>query len=218
MENVDDETTAMAQAMGFSNFGAQNASNKRRKFNPRADAVVASSSSTSAIPSRRDAVSELVGSGSNALPLGVRIQNDEEINLDSDQEDGVINPKTGNGVEGDYDNDDPEPQYLDASYPPVPASVDLEEVQSKIDAIVGSSAQGLQAESSSYEAIGIPGSRGGQGGRQANRGHGRDMGKEWWEDYYDPSSNVNPWERLERFKGLETRGSWMAWEEAKAQA
>jgi len=31
----------------------------------------------------------------------------------------------------------------------------------------------------------------------------------WWEGYYDPSFNVNPWEKLERERGLRAVGSWL---------
>lgn len=46
---------------------------------------------------------------------------------------------------------------------------------------------------------------------QQHRGAGRHQGRErdWWTDYYDPSSNENPWELLERKGGLEPVGSWL---------
>jgi hypothetical protein len=37
-----------------------------------------------------------------------------------------------------------------------------------------------------------------------------DRSKQWWTDYYDRSSNENPWERLEKARGLEPVGSWIA--------
>ena len=30
----------------------------------------------------------------------------------------------------------------------------------------------------------------------------------WYLEYYDPSFNENPWERLEKEKGLDPLGSW----------
>ncbi|KAJ1338565.1 hypothetical protein MN608_01425 [Microdochium nivale] len=51
---------------------------------------------------------------------------------------------------------------------------------------------------------------GGRGGHQPK--------STWWTDYYDPSTNVNPWERLEQERGLQPRGPWMTWDEAKAKA
>lgn len=46
---------------------------------------------------------------------------------------------------------------------------------------------------------------------QQHRGAGRHQGRErdWWTNYYDPSSNENPWEILERKEGLEPVGSWL---------
>lgn len=31
----------------------------------------------------------------------------------------------------------------------------------------------------------------------------------WWEGYYDAQMNENPWEKLERERGLEPRGTWL---------
>ncbi|KAF3766263.1 hypothetical protein M406DRAFT_19912, partial [Cryphonectria parasitica EP155] len=31
----------------------------------------------------------------------------------------------------------------------------------------------------------------------------------WWEGYYDAKMNQNPWERLEKQRGLEPRGTWL---------
>ena len=68
------------------------------------------------------------------------------------------------------------------------------------------------------------GGRGGRGGRGSSRGSGRGgwqgggrgggepggSGSEpWWTDYYDPSSNENPWERLEQARGIEPVGTWL---------
>ncbi|OTB04900.1 hypothetical protein M426DRAFT_11258 [Hypoxylon sp. CI-4A] len=214
MEDEEDTTAAMAQAMGFSSFGAQNP-NKRRKFNPHADAVVATDA-TSAIPLREAA------SGSNATPLGVRIRNEDEVDLEEDEE---ASGASGNKAHGDVktqgqNDDDTAPQYQDTSRSPVYVPDDLsEDVQSRINAITGDpSSQYLGTQSSSFDATRGTGVRGSRGGYQANQWQGRDSGKNWWEDYYDPKSNVNPWEQLENTRGLEPRGSWMTWEEAKKRS
>jgi len=44
-------------------------------------------------------------------------------------------------------------------------------------------------------------SHGGRGGGSRN--------ERWYEDYYDPSFNYNPWEKIEKAKGLEPRGTWL---------
>ncbi|EKD17733.1 uncharacterized protein L3040_008080 [Drepanopeziza brunnea f. sp. 'multigermtubi'] len=42
--------------------------------------------------------------------------------------------------------------------------------------------------------------RGGRGGQREGR---------WYEEYYDPAFNTNPWEALEKAKGLKPVGSWL---------
>ena len=37
----------------------------------------------------------------------------------------------------------------------------------------------------------------GRGGGHSRQGT---TGKPWWDDYYDPAVNVNPWEKLEKEK------------------
>ncbi|EKJ69959.1 hypothetical protein NXS19_010555 [Fusarium pseudograminearum] len=38
----------------------------------------------------------------------------------------------------------------------------------------------------------------------------------WYIGYYDSLSNVNPWERIEKARGLTTRGTWASLEKANA--
>ncbi|KAL7624593.1 hypothetical protein AAE478_006160 [Parahypoxylon ruwenzoriense] len=110
MEDAEDATAAMAQAMGFSSFGTQNP-NKRRKFNAHADAVVASTSASTSVV--REAKS-----GSNTIPLGVRVRNEDEINLDSDGEEaGASNSEVRNHPGDNGDDGNPEQHNSDASYP-----------------------------------------------------------------------------------------------------
>ncbi|CAK7246420.1 MAG: hypothetical protein STHCBS139747_008051 [Sporothrix thermara] len=54
----------------------------------------------------------------------------------------------------------------------------------------------------------------GQGGRGPGRGHGHGHGhghqRDWWTGYYDPTSNENPWARVEAKLGLPAcAGSWL---------
>ncbi|KAI1475087.1 hypothetical protein F4774DRAFT_304093 [Daldinia eschscholtzii] len=211
MEETEDTAAAMAQAMGFSSFGAQN-SNKRRKFNPRADDAVVASTSTS-IPLHE------AKSGSNAIPLGVRTKNEDEINLDDEEEAVNVDSRTYDDLKGEGD-DEAGPQYLDTSRPPDTASVDpLNSSASHTN--IGATPGNYPGHAVGAQPLGIGrnggfASRGsGRGGYQAGQSHNREPGKPWWDDYYDPSSNTNPWEQLENTKGLGPRGSWMSWEEAK---
>ncbi|KAK4122864.1 hypothetical protein N657DRAFT_681819 [Parathielavia appendiculata] len=63
------------------------------------------------------------------------------------------------------------------------------------------------------------GGRGGArgGGRQAQGGGHNPL---WYVDYYDSSSNENPWEGMEKYKGLAPVGSWVPryWDTAAAAA
>ncbi|RYO85904.1 hypothetical protein DL766_003964 [Monosporascus sp. MC13-8B] len=213
----DAEAAAMAEAMGFSSFGAQKPS-KRRKFNPGADAVVASTSTaTSAASTSSNHVGGPLSSGSNSTPLGVRTQNNDEISLHLDDDDHDGDPAAGTGAAPHTAaEDDREPQYIDISRPPAPANAGPgDDVQTRIDSIVGVPyGQHFEMHTVPVYNQASRGGRGGRGGHQSARDRDGDKGK-WWEDYYDPSSNVNPWERLEHDRGLKPRGLWMSWEEAQ---
>ncbi|KAK1761068.1 hypothetical protein QBC47DRAFT_369002 [Echria macrotheca] len=75
---------------------------------------------------------------------------------------------------------------------------------------------GAGAEAGSEAGIGIATGpeirRGGGGGGNARGGHGHGHGQRnplWYTDYYDPTSNQNPWERLEQMRGLPAVGPWL---------
>ncbi|KAI1654236.1 hypothetical protein F4813DRAFT_217436 [Daldinia decipiens] len=212
MEETEDTTAAMAQAMGFSSFGAQ-PNPKRRKFNPRADAVVASTSAS--IPLH---ISE-AKSGSNAIPLGVRSKNKDEITLEDDKAASITDSRIHSPL-NDPGDDEPGPQYLDTSRPP-----DIALVGPTGDAVSDTTIDATPGEypghivgakpSAASTSGGFTSRDSGRGGYQARQSQGHEPGKKWWDDYYDPSSNTNPWERLEHIKVLGLRGSWMSWEAAK---
>ncbi|ORY56871.1 uncharacterized protein BCR38DRAFT_490319 [Pseudomassariella vexata] len=205
----------MAQAMGFSSFGMKGA--KRRKFNPHADDAVIDDGS--GLPLQQKSAS-----GSNNTPLGQRrvpaSSNDNEIALDDEDEDDVDEGRgscLGEGVDGA----DPGPQYIDTSRPATSRVPDAE--PSHIDSLTGTLT--LPPRPTEAQPVFLGGSsRGGgsfnttRGGRGAGHGRGhRDDGKPWWEDYYDPTFNVNPWDALEKKMGLEPRGPWLSWEESKGR-
>ncbi|KAI1761569.1 hypothetical protein GGR53DRAFT_20533 [Hypoxylon sp. FL1150] len=217
----DDTSAAMAQAMGFTSFGAQGNPSKRRKYNPHADdAVVATTAApnAAAVPETK--------TGSNATPLGVRTRNTDEIDLGEDEEEGLDAPVgqvpdrlEEGSAQGGTSSD---PQKTNRSRPQTIVLVD--DVQSQIDNIVRI-APPVPGEGSS-RSFGTGSRRGGHGNReryQINWQRGKELwdgkklpdGQKWWEDYYDPRSNVNPWESLEQKNGLEPRGLWMTWEESK---
>ena len=204
MEDAD--AAAMAEAMGFSSFGSQ-APNKRRKFNPATDAVVAGApTATSVAQASSRAVGGPMSSGSNSTPLGTRTHNKDEIALDlDDNHDGTESDSAGGAAVAPHvaHKDDPEPQSA-------------QDWQAKIDSIVGASdGRHPQLPARPVPGPSMQGSHGTRGGYQSGRGMGREPGKMWYEDYYDPSSLINPWERLEKAKGLESMGQFVSWEEAK---
>ncbi|KAK8025507.1 hypothetical protein PG990_003330 [Apiospora arundinis] len=186
----DEDAAAMAEAMGFSSFGGQNHPSKRRKYNARADAAfVVADGDESTLALHYDA-----GSGSNNTPLGERRQpkkqktNTDEIDIDDNDNDG------DQDAEGDGD------------------------VQSEIDAIVGD--HGLPKKP---VVSAVPAKRGGpaqSGSRHhggGGRGGDRESGQPWWDDYYDPAFNTNPWEKVEKKLGMEPRGTWLSYDESKTK-
>ncbi|KAH7320058.1 hypothetical protein B0I35DRAFT_478347 [Stachybotrys elegans] len=46
-------------------------------------------------------------------------------------------------------------------------------------------------------------------GAAEQRHFDRSTNDNWYEGYYDPSSNENPWERLEKSLGLQSKGTWI---------
>lgn len=182
----DDEAAAMAAAMGFSNFGMKesNRPSKKRRFNDgKADADAGTGANSMPLPPRTSAVQEM-------------IQTTDEIDL-GDDDDAEI---------GSGNQDQPPPPgaatQLPAAYglPPKPPGATSYEIP-----LVPP--PGLHGPS--YQA----GGRGGRGGRgptsRGGRGGGHSVNREWYLDYYDPSFNENPWERLEQSKGLTPLGSWL---------
>ncbi|KAK8130363.1 hypothetical protein PG999_002743 [Apiospora kogelbergensis] len=193
----DEDAAAMAEAMGFSSFGGQNHPSKRRKYNARADAAFDSNTNNeSTLALHYDA-----GSGSNNTPLGERRPqqpkpkkqktNANEIDLDDDDDDDD-DGQDGGEVDG---NDAVAAGDQDDAQDPTPQHITTsqppDQIQSGIDAIVA----------------GLP---------EAHVGGGRD-GDRWWDDYYDPAFNTNPWEKIEKKLGIEARGTWLSYDESKAK-
>ena len=148
------------------------------------------------------------------IPLGVRKQNGDEIDLDGDEDvEQITQPSTA------YDDDEFEPQHLDTSRPSAPIITEsTDSLQSQIDAIVGGSREAYIAPQLPPAFIASAGSSNpsGRSGRQRHMNRDSQSGTKWWEDYYDPAFITNPWDTLEKARGLEPRGLWISWEEAKA--
>ncbi|CZT45942.1 uncharacterized protein RSE6_06303 [Rhynchosporium secalis] len=78
---------------------------------------------------------------------------------------------------------------------------------------MGGSSRGARSGAGSYWG---GSSRGGssRGGGDSGRGGRNDR---WWVDYYDPGFNTNPWEVLDREKGLSSIGTWLEYPKGQAR-
>ncbi len=217
-EDFEDEGAAMAAAMGFSSFGSTERPNKKRRFNSHADAVVSGTlpAAPASLPAKPPP--SVRATGANNLPLHPRgpplsarghghptqggSGNADEIDLGEDDESGggadasADGPRDGTQEDGDARG----PQYIDTSREPG-AYEDF-----------GGSFEPQGQEWAGAGGPGAPG-RGGlrhRGGRGGGRGGYAAPGRsQWWLDYYDPTSNQNPWERLEQSRGIESKGTWL---------
>lgn len=226
-EDMDDDSAAMAAAMGFTGFGSQRPNNKR-KFNPHADAMADFSSGEPSAPAI---------TGANNAPLGQRRpmmnlpppssgagDNADEIDLadEGGDEDGARWRRRGGGSGGggdDVDGDGPGPQYIDASRPPrdilYPGASEETEMQARINALVASSANPPGAAASNPEPQ-RQRAQAGKGARwsgpHAHAHAAKAAGLPWWEGAWDPKlierMIENPWEKLEKLGGLEPRDTW----------
>ncbi|KAK7422854.1 hypothetical protein QQX98_001421 [Neonectria punicea] len=153
----DDDQALMAQALGFASFGAQGHPNKKRRYNPRADATL--------IARQRPSVT---GANSTALgPAPTTRSNADEIAIDEDGD-------------GDGGNAPAPAQVRPASLPQRPAAPS------------GGSASRDQAPFQSAPH------------RSQDPSHAP-----WYVGHYDPMSNENPWDRIEKTRGLSSVGSWV---------
>ncbi|KAF6844091.1 hypothetical protein CMUS01_01407 [Colletotrichum musicola] len=219
---IDPEMAAM---MGFSGFGTQPAA-KKRKYNHRADAVSSSAAATGA------------NQVALATRAPAPAANADEIDIDDD-DNAPAESNVGTAV-ADADADQEEggaSLYTDPAIAPALAHAQelIEELTTRggvgAAAQDAPSAQANLATSSSLprrpeaswgrEMGSAPtemptrnegshsGGRGG-GRHQHQQQRGANEGRPWWEGYYDHKSNENPWEKLERAAGIESRGTWVA--------
>lgn len=228
----DDEvmdSSAMAEAMGFSGFGMQRPPSKKRKFNPHADAAVSSAPANGQVAAST--------TGANMAPLGrrkMRLPPPSSTTADGTGVGAGVGTTDTDEIDlGDHDQvnpDGPDSRYMDTSRPArgyLPEELAEIEAQAKIDAILVSSSSSSGSGSGGIPGLparpppangeeGFVGYRGQKQHSQRGRGsnnklHRSDEGGKapWWEGYYDPKMNQNPWEALEKKMGLEPRGTWV---------
>jgi hypothetical protein len=112
----------------------------------------------------------------------------EEGNGAGEEQERVVSDRDGEGLKERVTDDAEEggddergPRYIDTSKSPL-RTAEEETSSAPLPGAIG---------------LGTVGRDGGSGERI------------WWTDYYDPSSNENPWELLEKARGLEPVGSWL---------
>ncbi|PQE28045.1 hypothetical protein CJF32_00005803 [Rutstroemia sp. NJR-2017a WRK4] len=229
LSDGDSDAVDMAALMGFSSFGSQNPPAKKRKFNPSTDAFV----SGEELEKIDRGGKKGQGSGGNNVPLGKmrtigvksERRNEEEIDLDDeDEETAVGGASLEEEGKREGEEDEEGPNYIDTSAPaPLEAQAQDQqpnpqhaEMQAKIDSILNSipPAQNVIAEVPNM--IPLPARPQFQGtqsmagsSRQGQRGPKGQRNDRWYEGYYDPSFNENPWARLEKEMGLQTKGIWV---------
>jgi len=170
----------------------------------------------------------IIGGGTAEAPRDKDIKktsaigNEDEIDLGDDEEpeDGpnYLDTSLPPPIEAS-ENDGP--QYLDSSRPPPASEDEAKEVQSRIDALLASldgpgelssATPPIPFSSASYKLPQRPPTGNTQyvapvasSSRPIQRGQ---KNEKWFIDYYDPTFNENPWERLEKQNGLEPLCKW----------
>lgn len=227
----DDESAAMAKAMGFSTFGTQGPS-KKRKFNPSTDAIV----DGQALKELDKGGKKGQGSGGNQIPLGrarvfgvAKTSNSDEIALDEndgdDEEPAIEASLPPPNLDADASEEE-EPQYVDTSLPPPDEAARA--AQERIDAILAQASdppdeiqQNISQSSQQNRGIGhlmaafketanlaVPSEAVSVTSSQRPRERGQ-KNELWYVGYYDPSFNENPWKKLEEAKGWSSSGTWV---------
>ncbi|KUI53166.1 hypothetical protein VP1G_00746 [Cytospora mali] len=216
----DLDSAAMAEAMGFTGFGMQR-SNKKRKFNPNADSSVDGSSGEPFTPAT---------TGANTAPLGRRRPmalpppasgvfegggNADEVDLDEGGNEDGARRRGGGGDDVVIVGDNPGPQYIDTSRDVLPKAMEGMEMQSRINAIVegnanpaGTTSNHQEPQYQQYQTD--KGTR--WSGPHAHAHAAKAAGLPWWEGAWDPKlidrMIENPWEKLEKQGGFDSRGTW----------
>lgn len=181
----------MAQFLGFSSFGAKDRPQKKRKYNAQADAIVGGQPS-----SRAKAANTNASTGANSTPLGAPPQptpsaNADEIGLDGEEGGGEETAPAASGGSGET------ARGLPAGLPVCPPGG----LPPHRTGIPERPAQG-------HHGGGV-GHHGQRHSHQSQRPQGSQQ-TPWYEGYYDSLSNANPWQKLERSLGLQSKGTWVS--------
>ncbi|KAK3683854.1 hypothetical protein B0T22DRAFT_443852 [Podospora appendiculata] len=194
-DDLDADAAAMAAAMGFNSFGAARPAKKRR-FNNDATASAAASTGANSLPLHprgTPASATATAAFSRQAQAAAAKDNADEIDLGDDDDDDA---SQAGGATIDPANAPARPRtslVLPAPKQAASNGIDLS----------------LPAPPRFASAPGLADSRQPPASARGSRGGGASGHRVWYIDYYDPSSNENPWERLEQAQGLEPVGSWL---------
>ncbi|KAK1986365.1 hypothetical protein LZ30DRAFT_582314 [Colletotrichum cereale] len=226
----------MAAFMGFASFGTQPAA-KKRKYNHRTDAVAAATGANqTALAARTPPAVPPANTDEIALDDdddADAAAGDEDQDQDQDPDEGgakiysdpTIAPalahaqslidelSTRGGVASDASEDPPAPQAQGSSLLP-PSAALPRRPEMPWGKEMGSAPTAMPTRERHAEAAAGHPARGGRQGYQQQRNDG----KPWWEGYYDHASNENPWERLEKRAGVQSRGTWVSKGQAQTAA
>lgn len=189
-----------------------------------------------AVPVRRQMnLPAVTGSGS-VLPVRNLAGNEDEIGLDDeDGEEGGANIFQPEGKDGPSYVDTSHSPPAAAVAPLDPSDPEAIEMQARIDLLLASIEEGQSSKEpapipvgseaelthplpprpaqQSFNHLGHGG--GGRGGfsdtasiASSRPSHG-ERNPKWYEGYYDPSFNENPWKKIETEKGLVSLGNWL---------
>lgn len=198
----DPDSAAMAEAMGFTGFGMQRGATRKRKLTPPSH----TGANSAPLGKRRPLnLPQPVASGGGGGGSG----NAEEIDLDDDEDGDFAGPQgAGGDVEEEEDAIRSQQAGLDAlglddARPSAGQTPQHHQLPPKPP-------QQQQGHHRADKAARHPGGRAGGGSGQVP----------WWEREWDQRlvdrMVENPWERLERQRGLEARGTWPAARGARA--
>jgi len=194
----DPDSAAMAEAMGFTGFGMQRSNKKRKLTTPPSQ----TGANNAPLGKRRPlnlpqpVLSGAGGDGGDGGDGGEEDGNPEEIDLDGDDDEGDADAAgiQGNGGEGDADVVNERAVGALTVSDDAPATTGPQQHHHPLP-------PRPQQQNHHHDASRRPG-----GGRQGQA--------PWWEGEWDPRLVArmieNPWDRLEKQRGLGALGTWPA--------
>lgn len=193
-----DTEQSMAAMLGFSSFG-QNRPSKKRRFNTHADDAITSNDSQTSpnlfagpLPTT---------TGANSLPVHPRYDSRQPPPQPADLATLDVKVDSSGKIIFPRDTDIETVKAYIASKSPggvLPADFDPYNLDD----------QSWEIEGETEPAIDVPPGRWGRANTPPFPGDTPSAQPQWYDNYYDRNSNENPWERLERERGIAAVGLW----------